>query len=73
MVGSIRASLDNYFGRANLYYQNSDYPVLQCVLPDSKNRFPDQLVRSYCTRGDFTEKRKLSQVESNTRPGSRRL
>jgi hypothetical protein len=32
---------DDYFGRANLYYQSSDYPVLQCVLPDSEKRFPD--------------------------------
>lgn len=32
---------DDYFGRANVYYQGSDYPVLQCVLPDGKKRFPD--------------------------------
>ena len=35
------SNYDDYFGRANLYYQNSNYPVLQCVLPDSKKRFPD--------------------------------
>ncbi len=31
---------DEYFGRANLYYQEIKYPVLQCILPDSKSRFP---------------------------------
>lgn len=31
---------DDYFGRAIVYYENCDFPVLQCVWPDLENRFP---------------------------------
>jgi hypothetical protein len=29
-----------YFGRAEVFYENSDFPVLQCLWPDALKRFP---------------------------------
>jgi hypothetical protein len=32
---------EEYLGRAVLYYENSDFPVLQCVWPDQDSHFPN--------------------------------
>jgi hypothetical protein len=32
---------EEYLGRAVLYYENSSFPVLQCVWPDQDRQFPD--------------------------------
>ncbi|MGY2134866.1 DUF4262 domain-containing protein [Hymenobacter sp. HD11105] len=36
------AHYDAYFGRALVFYQGADFPVLQCVWPDAQMRFPGQ-------------------------------
>jgi hypothetical protein len=34
------ASYDDYLGYAEWFYQGDDFPVLQCVWPDSRHRYP---------------------------------
>lgn len=36
-----------YFGRALVLYQETDFPVLQCVWPDAQMRFPGQVGYAY--------------------------
>lgn len=33
---------EGYFGRALVFYQGADFPVLQCIWPDAQLRFPGQ-------------------------------
>lgn len=36
-----QSNYEEYLGRAIVYYSGSNFPVLQCIWPDSERRFPD--------------------------------
>ncbi|PKK36751.1 hypothetical protein BWI96_10260 [Siphonobacter sp. SORGH_AS_0500] len=42
-----QSNYEEFLGRAITYYEGFDFPVLQCVWPDSERRFPDD--RGYVT------------------------